>query len=264
MVTRPEPNLVTKKLASSPDSEQSTLISWMNYCTRRDEMLNRATHCALTGWLVITSVLILSTLIVWYFQFTSSEILKTLNSQFESSDVNDASSSLGMLLCACIVCGLLPLAWRKNYIPGFRSLRSEMDLTTTGHAMGKLLSLGLPYPAAFRVTASNLRCSKQRNWLMTAAERVEAGHAAISETVHQDAQTAILLTVMSRPDSVDHEDWETVAEHYESSAKQTLNILLAGTPSASILIAGLILWFSISSSLGNFWSTFSSATFQLY
>lgn len=129
--------------------------------------------------------------------------------------------------------------------------------------MGQLLSLGIPYPTAFRLISNSLCCESHRKWLEQAAKNVEAGQPALAEDSYKRPDTAVLHTVMSDPDSMAQSDWEAVAQHYDFCAKRTMSLLLAALPVAATLIAGLILWLSITTTFGDFLKTLTSSIQQL-
>ena len=260
MPTPPQIDQVAAQLASASTSEKTFFVSWLTFCAEREALLKRASACALGGWLVITVIAALSTLMFVYFHYATQTTLDLFRSDSQSPTGTSPSFQqawlpVAFLSTCCVLCVALPLAWRKNCIPGFRNLRDTLNLTTIGNAMGRLLSLGVPYPTAFRVTASTLDRGPQRRWLEESADRVEAGLPAIAEEFHCHADSALLISLMSRSDTQTHQDWLVIAKHYEVSAKRRLSMLLAATPVACTLAAGLILWFSLATTLGSFWST---------
>jgi hypothetical protein len=274
MVGNAKPDQITQQLASTSDADGSALLNWVQYCSQRDVMLHRTTSCALAGWLLVFSVAILSTLMTWHFQNSTIEVVEVLNNPIRwhsltgnrsptPDTLSDTPSYLTWtLISTCVLCGLLPFAWRKNLVPVFRRLRNDIDWTTTGQAMGQLIPLGIPYPTAFRFTANSLRCGSQRKWLEQAAQSVEAGQPTIPNEHSNRPDTAVLYTVMSHTDSMAQHDWEAVAQHYDSCARRTLSLLLAAMPVASTLAAGLILWLAITSSFGDFYQTLASSIRQ--
>ena len=271
---------VADQLASASTSERGAFVSWLTFCSEREALLRRASQCALAGWLVITVIAVLSTVMAVYFHYTTHTTLdlfqRPLRISSSLSAVTDnrlqfwdaatfeqAWLSIAFLATCCMICVISPLAWRWNCIPGFRNLRNTIDLTTIGNAMNRLLSLGVPYPTAFRVTASTLHCVPQRRWLEEAANRVEAGHPTIAEAPHCHAESDLLINLMSRSDTETHHDWLVIAKHYEVSAQRKLSLLLGATPVASTITAALILWFSLATTLGSFWSKLSQFTSDL-
>ena len=255
---------VAAKIKASPSADPEAFIGWSQHCIERNELLSKAKSCAISNWIAVTTMAVLSTLITWYFQISTHEAIDSLSPNNASSITFHEFAPLALFALSCVLCIALPLAWFLNYVPGFRGLRTAIDWTTTGNAMGRLLSLGCPYPTAFRITASSLQCRAQRHWIKDAAVRVEAGRPAIPEDISCTSETAVLVTILSRADSIAQQDWRVVSEHYDASAKRKLSVLLAATPVASILIAGGILLFSISTTLGTFWGSLSSLVFQLY
>ncbi|MGI9468581.1 MAG: hypothetical protein ACR2OA_15800 [Rubripirellula sp.] len=261
MVGLSKTDQISQQLVSSPGADATALMSWVEYCTQRDAMLHRTTNCALASWLLVFSAATLSTLMAWHFQNSTLEVLEV----FHDGNPPDGSFSgylIPILLLNCVLCGLLPFAWRKNLVPLFRKLRNDIDWTTIGNAMGQLTPLGIPYPAAFRLTAGSLRCESHRKWLEGAARNVEAGKPVIPENLSNGPNTAVLHAVLSNPDSMVN-DWKAVAQHYDSCSKQTLSMLLAAIPIAATLVAGLILWFSITSTFGDFYRMLGSSIEQL-
>ena len=256
---------ISRQLAASSSADASALISWAEYCTQRDAMLYRTRSCALAGWLLVFSAATLSTVMAWHFQNSTLEVIEVF------SDGTPADGSLSgislylipALISTCVFFGLLPLAWRKNFVPVFRKLRNDIDWTTIGHAMGQLTPLGIPYPAAFRLTAASLRCESHRKWLERVAKNVEAGQPVIPADLSNHPNTAVLHAVLSNPDSMAQDDWNVVAQHYASCSQRTLSLLLAAIPVAATLTAGLILWLAITSTFGDFFRTLTSSILQL-
>ncbi len=280
MATHTQTDQVADQLALACSSERTAFLSWLTFCSEREALLRRASLCALAGWLVITVIAVLSTLMVVYFHHATQTTLDLFQQPLrisptlwgmtdnrhqpgDTASFEQAWLSIAFLATCCVICVILPLAWRWNWVPGFRNFRNTIDLTTIGNAMNRLLSLGVPYPTAFRVTASTLHCVPQRQYLEEAANRVEAGHPAISEAPHCHAESALLINLMSRSDTETHHDWLVIAKHYEVSAQRKLSLLLGATPVASTITAGLILWFSLATTLGSFWSTLYQFTSEL-
>ncbi|MAI71018.1 MAG: hypothetical protein CMM01_08925 [Rhodopirellula sp.] len=264
MVRTKQTDPISEQLLSTSDPDASALIRWVEYCAQRDAMLHRATSCALASWLLVFSVATLCTLMAWHFQASTIGVKELINDGYGGPDVSSGNAPhlMSILITICVLCVLLPFAWRKNCVPVFRRLRNDIDWTTTGNAMGQLVPLGIPYPTAFRFTASSLHCESQRKWLEKAAQSVESGQPAIATSYSNHPDTTVLHTVMSHPDSMAKSDWEAVAEHYASTARRTLSLLLAAIPVAATLFAGLILWLSITSTFGDFYHTLSSSIQQ--
>jgi hypothetical protein len=265
MVRKAKTDQITQQLTATSTADPSALITWMAYCSQRDAILHRTTNCALASWLLVFSAATLSTLMAWHFQKSTLEVMEIFN----NGNIADGSFSgitryvIPFLILTCLVFGLLPFAWRKNCVPVFRKLRNDIDWTTIGHAMGQLTPLGIPYPAAFRLTAASLRCESHRKWLERAAQNVEAGQPVIPADHKNHPNTAVLYAVLSNPDSMAQDDWNAVAQHYDSCSKRTLSLLLAAIPVAATLVAGLILWLAVTSTFGDFFRTLTSSVQQL-
>ena len=264
MVGTARTDAITKQLAASPNADESALLGWSEYCTTRDAMLHRTTLCALAGWLLVSSAAILSAIMAWHFQNSTLELLEVLNDgpTTDASLSNSSRHLLAFLVLTCVVFAILPFAWQKNFVPFFRKVRNDIDWTTIGHAMAHLTPLGTPYPAAFRLTAASLRCQSHREWLERAARSVEAGQPVIPADRPGHPNTAVLHAVLANPDSMTQDNWNAVAQHYESCSKHTLSLLLAAVPVAASLLAGMILWLAITSTFGDFLRTLISSVQQ--
>jgi hypothetical protein len=256
---------ISEHLAASSNADASALISWAQYCSQRDAMQHRITSCALTSWLLIFSAAALSTIMAWHFQTSTLKVMEVFNdgSVADGSRTNNSQYLIVFLVLTCVTFGVLPFAWKKNFVPLFRKLRNDIDWTTIGHAMGQLTPLGIPYPVAFRLIATSLRCESHRKWLQHAAQNVEAGQPVSPADRPSHPNTAVLHAVLSNPDSMSQDDWNAVAQHYDSCSKRTLSLLLAAVPVASTLVAGMILWLAVTSTFGDFLRTLTSSVQQL-
>ena len=261
MVGIARPDQITEQLAASSNADASALISWAEYCSHRDAMLHRTTMCALASWLLVFSAATLSTIMAWHFQNSTLEIMAVFNDDPAANGFlsNTSRYLIASLVLTCVVFAILPFAWRKNLVPVFRKLRNDIDWTTIGHAMGHLTPLGTPYPAAFSLTAACLRCQSHRKWLERAAQSVEAGQPVIPVDGPVPPNKAVLQAVLANPESMTQDNWNAVAQHYESCSKRTLSLLLAAAPVASTLLAGMILWLAITSTFGDFLRTLTSS-----
>lgn len=255
MVVSSKSDPVRDELISRSDVGTAALSRWVEYCTERDLMLRRLFSCALGSWLLILTIAILCTLMMWYFDASTYEVMAIFEDGKRNPDSGSGAPPLVPVVLSifCVVWGLLPLAWKLNVIPLFRKLRNDIDWTSIGHAMGHLLPLGIPYPTAFRLTAKNLCCGSHRKWLEQAASSVETGQPGIKDVRFPRPDAAVLQTILSHPDSMAQRDWESVALHYDACAKRTWSLLVASVPVASTLIAGFILWLSITSTFGDFY-----------
>lgn len=287
MVGIAKTDLITQQLTASSNANPSALYNWVEYCTQRDAMLYRTRSCALASWLLVFSVATFSTLMAWHFQKSTLEAMELLNDGKPTDESFSGTSFtypsevmladqtthqivltgnsqylMPSLLLICLVFALMPIAWRINFIPLFRKLRNDIDWTTIGQAMGQLTPLGIPYPVAFRLTAESLRCKSHRKWLERAAQNVESGQPVIGENLSHQPNTAVLYAVLTNCDSMAKEDWKVVAQHYDSCSKRTLSLLLAAIPVAATLVAGVILWVTITSTFGDFYSTLYSTIQQ--
>ena len=112
-------------------------------------------------------------------------------------------------------------------------------------------------------TSSTVLTESMTKWLERAARNVEAGKPVTPKKLSNGPNTAVLHAVLANPDSIAQDDWKAVVQHYDSCSKQTLSLLLAAVPVAATLVAGLILWFSITSTFGDFYRMLSSSIQQL-
>ena len=273
---------ITEQLASASCHDE--IRNWLDFCLMRDVLRKKAATCALMGWVSVTVLTMLCTLMLGYFQISTSKMLRFLASFHDPQGNNDATipfrpweaslvepltdpqgASLTALLqpwlplicliSLCIACFLLPLAWKQNLIPGFRSLRNSINYMTLGQAMSQMIGLGLPYPRAFRASAETLPKSPLQGWIYRAADSVEAGQSLLPATMPCRAEDTALLNLIQRTDSETQNEWLLIANHYEAAAKRQLSLLAGAVPVAATLISGLILWLSVSFSLGSFWGS---------
>ena len=126
---------------------------------------------------------------------------------------------------------------------------------TLGQAMSQMIGLGLPYPRAFRASAETLPKSPLQGWIYRAADSVEAGQSLLPATMPCRAEDTVLLNLIQHTDSETQNEWLLIANHYEAAAKRQLSLLAGAVPVATTLISGLILWLSVSFSLGSFWGS---------
>ena len=265
MVAAPKidvPDAVTRRLQLAPSQNPEAVVGWLEHQLERDGMRQQVWTCALKAWITITGIAAASTAIAWYFQATTANAMQI----FDFSNANAGSLSEGLhsympmilLTTTMLLLTMLPLAWAFGRLPGFSSALSSVDWATTGVAMSRLLTIGCPYPEAFRTTAKAIACSGQRQWLLDAANRVEAGGQAIPEDCHQAPGSAILHVILSTQRSPMQREWQLASEHYLEVAQRKIGLITGAAPVVATILAGTILWLSISTTLNAMLTAFRS------
>jgi hypothetical protein len=156
-----------------------------------------------------------------------------------------------VLTCVCFVGGLI--AFFRLAFPGLASTSQAIDWSGTGDAVSRLLAAGCTYPDAYRAAAEVAHTSNSRRWLHQAATRIDQGALAIGDARNAAGDAAVVELLIQANETDPSQSWRAVADHFIEIARSRLALLLSTAPIVATLLAGLIVWLSISSTLGAMW-----------
>ena len=152
-----------------------------------------------------------------------------------------------LLLCGGAV------AWCLGRFPGYRWTCSAIDWSNVGDVMRRLLAVGCTYPEALDTAAEVARTSSNRCWLKRAAEHVRQGASLLPQNSASDGDAAVVETLLETTQTEPSERWRMAQEHFDEVAGRRVDLLQATVPIVSTLLAGLLIWMSISTTLGWMW-----------
>ena len=262
---RDDSDEVTKKLQCP--SQPELLRSWLDQQLERDRMRQQTRICAFKAWFTLAAMALATTGIALYFRsatadlFPAVDFLEVTSLSSVRSGTDDAQSAAVPLLLILLIATnslivtALPLAWAFGRLPGFSSALGSVDWATAGDAMSRLLTIGCPYPDALRTTASVVSRGAQRRWLLQAAARVEIGGHLAPSSSKQSSEESVLFTMLSTQETPMQRDWQLASEHCQTVAERKVELLVAAAPVLATILAGLILWISVMTTLGSMWTT---------
>ncbi len=252
MVRNSNHDAVMNRLISAGDQHATSSLNWSQANQIRRSLRRRAFGCIFGSWLMVFAASLVGTIVAWTFSRSAEGMF------------NDGMPVITIVLppiLLVVTVGLLVigvLALINQSFPGHATTKDAIDWWSTGDAVSRLLSAGCTYPEAFRTAAKVAKTRSIRRWLIQSANSVEQGsmkfdgdHSTNDVPRKGDASLVELLVQTSGNDASG--GWRIVADHFAEVARSRLALLLGTAPVLSTLLAGLIVWVSISATLGSLW-----------
>jgi hypothetical protein len=243
---------VATRLAAAGDEQAAGVLEWLDSQQQRDAMRKRATWCTVGGWLLMTTAAIVSSVVTIGMSGNVREAFELMTPEPDLPlSVIIAPLLLGTIAVFFVVGGIV--AWFAERIPVFSNTASAIDWSSASDAVTRLLSAGCTYPEAFRTAAQVSRCKPSRLWLTQAAARVERGGVNVVTSANTRGDAAVLEMMIDAADIEPQRQWQVAADHFLDLARRRLVLLLQSTPMIATIISGLLIWISISTTLGWLW-----------
>ncbi len=252
MVTRPlDP--VAKRLAAAGNENADSVIDWLAGQQQRGIMDRNAMWCTAGGWIGMTVAAIISSAVAVRLSLDA----RTLFSQGWLPDSHVPWSVIYLPIVLVAIAVFLTVGgsiiWWMGGMPGLRTTRSAIDWAAVSDAMTRLLSVGCTYPEAFRTAAAITRTRSSRGWLTRAAARVERGEGKFCASNDARGDSAIVELLVDPGDCDPARQWQMASDHFFEVAQRRLILLLGSMPVLSTILSGLLIWVSISATLGWMW-----------
>ena len=252
---------VVSRLVSA-GATPATVLEWIESRQRRRSLHRRALWCALGAWGLVTTAATAAGLVAFKFArdiekaFGDLKIMDLVKYEEHLIElpvtVHIVPPFLLAIACLLLIGGLLALL--TDHFPGLRAAQSAIDWEGTSDAVSKLLGVGCTYPDSFEVAAKVARTSSNRRWLNEATEQVKQGSAVVNATT-MTGDTVMLHALLDVTEREPAKRWLVVRRHFAEVARRRLALLQATLPVISTLLAGLLIWISISATLGWMWVT---------
>ena len=250
-------------------------FSWIDRQERRLQMRRAATRCVVGAWALLTSIAIASSLVGFVFLANMTELFSIEESYYEIGSAWQSYRLVPWLLAVMgttlLFVGGLALLMRR--FPGLRSTQSSIDWATACDAVAQLLATGCSYDQSFRealplmpknIFDGSSRSSSAATWLSSAIERVEAGREVFESgnAMSADELKLRLLVQADQPNAGDQgvakdpfpaQRWQAAADHFMFVAEERLGMLNHCLPPIATILSGIMLWMSISATLGWMW-----------
>jgi hypothetical protein len=251
---------VAKRLAAAGEDQVADVLEWLEREQQRKSMRRRALWCTAGGWLLMTTAAVISSLVTIIISGTAKEILGASEIPEWSSvrPVVPASAAIAPVLLVMVTLFLVAggiVGWMGERVPIFSKTAAAIDWSAASDAMTRLLSVGCTYPEAFRTAAQIAHSRPSRHWLTAAAQRVERGGEVVVTSPHARGDAAMLELMIDSAEGEPHRQWRVAADHYFELAHRRLVLLLQSTPMIATIISGLLIWISISTTLGWLWGS---------
>ncbi len=249
--TRLDP--VASRLISAGQQHAVGVIQWVEGQRQRASMRRRAVVCAMGGWSLVTVAAVVSAAVSVHLSRDIREIF--IDQMGFEADAPRLVTILPWLLVAVAILIVVILAFGllTGRLPGYSRTVSAIDWSAASDAVARLLSVGCTYPEAFRTAAKVTGTDPSRRWLVQAAARVERGGADSVSDTGSVGDAAILELLIDSATHQPQRQWTVAAEHFLDLARRRLVLLLQSTPMIATIISGLLIWVSISATLGWMW-----------
>ncbi len=260
MVTRLDP--VASRLAAADDVNTALVLDWLEARQQRDSLHRRAFWCSLGAWLLVTAAAVISSAVAIKFAHDTREAFSEVyplswnrrDQVFSPPLTLDIVPPVLALIAIVLLIGGL-LGWWLGRFPGHRWTCSAIDWWNVSDAVSRLLAVGCTYPEAFDTAAEVARTSGNRWRLRQAAEHVRQGVSEPLLGPASDGDVAMVQTWVETIDVDPSERWRLANQHFAEVARRRVGVLQATVPIVSTLLAGLLIWMSISATLGWMWMT---------
>lgn len=268
---------VSRRLAGH-DQQGDSVLRWAECRQRCAVMRRRATWCTVSAWLFLSTAAIVSSVVAITMSSKVSEIF--IDQVMDQSDSSVAVSSVAVAYTPRILVAIAALlgigglaALLSGWMPGLRSTRLAIDLSLVCEAVNGLLMVGIPYPDAFRTASQIAPSGEAKQWLIGAATRVESGQSphtplllaasppgsrptsSADSTISLGGDIAMLELLIASSDDHPAEQWSIASHHFREIATRRLSLLTQSLPLITTLLAGMLLWVSISLTLGWIWKS---------
>ncbi len=262
MVTKLDP--VASRLASADHAEPSLVLGWIEVRQRCDLLQRRSFWCNLGAWLLVTFAAVVASGVAIKFAHDTREtfgqiVLLQSGYSYDYETINPPITIRVIPPLLSLIAGVLLfgglVAWSFGRFPGHSWSSSAIDWSRVSDAVWRLLSVGCTYPEAFETAAKIAQTSRNRLWLRRAAERIQQGAANLPLGGAVNSDTAMLETLVETNDADTSPKWWLAREHFDDVADRRVALLQATIPIMSVLLSGLLIWMSISATLGWMWLT---------
>lgn len=250
------------------DRHSESLVRWVESRQACQFMRRRATWCTVSAWAFLSGAAIVSSVVA----ITMSNRVRGIFSDQVTGDEFSLMTIAWTPWILSVIAALVAIggfaALVSGWMPGYRSTRSAIDLSLVCEAVTGLLSVGVPYPDAFRAAAKIAPRGEAQHWLIGAATRVESGQSPgvtaslgpesslpASKAMSFSGDVAMLELLIASADDHPAGQWSIASHHFRDVAGRRLSLLTQSLPLITTLLAGLLLWVSISSTLGWMWKS---------
>ncbi len=262
MVTRLDP--VASRLASAENVEPTLVLDWLEGRQQRNALHRRTFWCSLGAWMLVTAAAVIGSAVAIKFAHDTREAFAdvTIWSSGWNYDYKIVHPPIAIqvvppllaLVAAILLIGGL-VAWCLGRFPGHSWTSSAIDWSNVSDAVWRLLSVGCTYPESFETAAKVSRCGSNRLWLRQSAEQVQRGASEFPSGKASNGDVAMLQTLVQTSDAQPSARWRLAQEYFGEVAQRRVALLQATVPIVSTLVAGLLIWLSISATLGWMWAT---------
>jgi hypothetical protein len=166
---------------------------------------------------------------------------------------------LAAISALLIIGGLI--AWGTKRFPGLNWARSAIDWADISDGVSRLLAVDCTYCEAFQTASRISQTRVNREWLRSASERIEQGNPQLSAGVPPTSDVAVLEMLVENGETDPSANWRLANQHFEDVAHRRLALLQGTVPVVATLLAGLLIWMSISATLGWMWATIAKMLF---
>lgn len=242
---------VAMRLSAAGDNRASTVTQWMHAQQQRKILRRRATWCGVGAWLMMTAAALIGSYVAIDIAIDVREIFT------DDLGLARPTSVIVVPVVLLFAAGVLTVGglwgWLTGSVPGYSQAFSALDWSACSDAVRRLLQVGCTYPEAFRTAASAARTKASRSWLMAAASRVESGVDGTPSTPGARGDLATLELMIDAAQSEPQKQWGIAAEHFWELASRRMVLLIQTTPVIATIVSGILVWISISATLGWMW-----------
>ncbi|MFK8114863.1 MAG: hypothetical protein AB8B91_21860 [Rubripirellula sp.] len=239
------------------DNSSASVVEWLDAQQRRAAIRRRARWCAAGAWMMMSVAAIVGSYVAIGMALDMKELFGT-TSEFWGR--NNFQSPIGVyvvpvalvtIAIALVLTGLI--CWITGRIPGFSKAFAALDWSSASDAMTRLLAGGCTYPEAYRTAASAVSSNVSRNWLNASAARIESGGPGVKATPGARGDIAMLELMIDATESEPQQQWGIAADHFFELATRRLTLLTQAAPTIATIVSGILIWISISATLGWMW-----------
>ena len=244
----------------------------MDQQEQRKQLRQSATRCVVGAWALVTIVAAVASIVAMFFLWNVADVFSFIENDLEIASAprsaQAAPLALGAIATALFLLGIF--AFLTSRFPGLRSIQEGIDWATASDAVAHLLSSGCTYGDSLRgareliqsprFALKSLQPRGVAAWLKSAADRVDAGRDLLEVDGWQSSDERKLRLLLQtsadkpgRQDPSPEKRWRCAANHFMAVSNQRLGLLTHSLPPIATILSGILLWISVSSTLGAMW-----------
>ncbi len=256
---------VAKQLVAKGEEHTASALQWLEAEQYRRSMSRQAFFTCIAGWLLISVSCVVSSFAALRMANDLNQLIsgKSMSFRYDIDRLDHASdinaplrlrfipTALSALTVAWIAGGLI--AFFSGAYPGLRSAKSAIDWASTTDGVSRLLAAGFPYSDAFESVSQTIRAKNPRQWLARKSTQLKQGEGAMGLNPWSRGDATVVEAMIDGARNEPETSWRIAADHFDHIAHERLAMLTQLGPMLATVVAGIVVWIGIATTLGWLW-----------